>query len=451
MTQALGQPGGHAASHAGRARVGMLLLIEGLAILLALGALAAVFVPSEGRPAALSEAALAPAGLILLLMVALGVYDPDARARYAAMRERLAVACVLGATAAFLGLYLLSPLWISPLYGVASAAAAYGAASAARYASMRSRTLERLQRRVIAVGDSEGFARLDAMPGERRDALRFGLEQAGETDRLMAAVEDLDAGEIVVAVGKRETPLPVKALLDARMAGLRVIDLPAFHERETGRVDLANLYPQRFIFMETSAHTQIGRLLKRGGDIAISAVALVLLSPLLAGAALAVRWGSPGPALYRQTRTGLGGRPFEIVKFRSMRQDAEASGTPQWAGEADPRITKVGAFLRRTRIDELPQLWNVLKGEMSLVGPRPERPYFVEKLSESIPHYAERHRVKPGLTGWAQINYRYGATEHDARVKLEYDLYYMKNASFALDLYILMKTARVVLWPEGVR
>ncbi|WP_018631655.1 TIGR03013 family XrtA/PEP-CTERM system glycosyltransferase [Neomegalonema perideroedes] len=443
MTQAFG--------HMARTRVRTLLTIEGLAILVGVGILAAAFVPSRDRPAAFSEAVFVPTAMILILMVALGVYDPDARARYAAMRERLAVASLFGAAAAYLALYLFSPLWISPLYALAAASVAYGAAAAMRYVVMRSRTLARLQRRLILVGDSEGFARFDAMPGEKRDALRLTLEQAAEPGRLAAEIADLDAGEIVVAASKRETPLPVETLLDARMAGLRVIDLAAFHERETGRVDLANLYPQRFIFMETNAHTQIGRLLKRSGDLIVSGIALILLSPVLAGAALAVRRDSPGPALYRQTRVGLRGEPFEIVKFRSMRVDAEASGQPQWAGEADPRITKVGAFLRRTRIDELPQLWNVLKGEMSLVGPRPERPYFVGKLSETIPHYAERHRVKPGLTGWAQINYRYGATENDARVKLEYDLYYMKNASLALDVYILMKTARVVLWPDGVR
>lgn len=447
----MAQASGPAAGRPQRTRVWSLMALEGLAILLAVWALAAVFAPSSRSPFGLDEAVLAPTIAILLLMTALGVYDPDARARFEAMRERLAVASLIGAAAAFLALYLLSPLWISPLYAIGAASAAYVAAAATRYVVTRSRALERLQRNLVAVGDAEGLARLDAMPGPRRDALRLTLEEAAAPGRLAQIVEDLDAGEIVVAVGRRETPLPVESLLDARMAGLRIIDFTAFRERETGRVDLDNLYPQRFVFMENAAHTRMGRIAKRMGDLAISAAALAVLAPLLGAAALAVRWDSPGPALYRQTRVGLRGAPFEIVKFRSMRMDAEASGAPQWAGEADPRITRVGSFLRRTRIDELPQLWNVLKGEMSLVGPRPERPYFVEKLAESIPHYDERHRVKPGLTGWAQINYRYGATEEDARVKLEYDLYYMKNASLALDLLILMKTARVVLWPEGVR
>ena len=178
---------------------------------------------------------------------------------------------------------------------------------------------------------------------------------------------------------------------------------------------------------------------------------MTLTIPVVMLGALCVILDSRGPAFYRQTRTGLYGAPFDILKLRSMRIDAEVDGKAQWAEQDDPRITRVGRVLRKLRIDELPQLWTVLKGEMSFVGPRPERPTFVDELAKKIPYYAERHVVKPGITGWAQINYPYGASIDDARQKLEYDLYYAKNYSPFLDLLILLQTIRVVLWPEGAR
>ena len=186
-------------------------------------------------------------------------------------------------------------------------------------------------------------------------------------------------------------------------------------------------------------------------DIAASLIVLVVGLPLVIVAGIAVMLDSRGPVFYRQPRVGLFGEPYNILKIRSMRTDAEAAGKAVWAAENDPRITRVGHIIRKLRIDELPQLWCVLKGEMSFVGPRPERPSFVDELERQLPYYAERHMVKPGLTGWAQINYPYGASVEDARVKLEYDLYYAKNYSPFLDLLILLQTVRVVLWPEGAR
>ena len=214
---------------------------------------------------------------------------------------------------------------------------------------------------------------------------------------------------------------------------------------------MENLYPARFIFSRTAGYSRLSREAKRLMDILVSGIALLLLSPILLLTALAIKLDSKGPVLYSQSRVGLMGEPYKIYKFRSMRTDAEANGIAVWAGENDPRITRVGKFVRATRLDELPQVWNILKGEMSLVGPRPERPLFVAQLAESLPYYHERHRVKPGLTGWAQINYRYGASKDDSRMKLRYDLYYAKNFSVFLDVIILMKTIRVVLWPDGVR
>ena len=195
----------------------------------------------------------------------------------------------------------------------------------------------------------------------------------------------------------------------------------------------------------------LSSIFKRMFDVTASAVLLLLSAPVVLLTAIAIKLESRGPAFYRQQRVGLYGQLFYVLKLRSMRQDAEVGGTAVWAEKDDPRITRVGRFIRKTRIDELPQCWSVLKGEMSFVGPRPERPTFVEDLEQKLNYYAERHMVKPGITGWAQINYPYGASVEDARRKLEYDLYYAKNYTPFLDLLILLQTARVILWPEGAR
>ena len=222
-------------------------------------------------------------------------------------------------------------------------------------------------------------------------------------------------------------------------------------ERETGRVDLDTLNPSWLIFSDGfSSGRALSSVAKRLFDIAASGLLLMLTFPLIALFALLVKLDSRGPAFFRQQRIGLYGQPFTLLKLRSMRTDAEAGGA-QWASEDDPRITRLGRFIRKVRIDELPQVWTVLRGRMSFVGPRPEVPQFVEDLENRLPYYAERHMVKPGITGWAQINYPYGASIEDSRRKLEYDLYYAKNYTPFLDLLILLQTLRVVLWPEGAR
>jgi sugar transferase (PEP-CTERM system associated) len=223
-------------------------------------------------------------------------------------------------------------------------------------------------------------------------------------------------------------------------------------ERETGRIDLDSVNPSWLIFSDGfSSGRRLSSAFKRVFDVTSSLILLVLTAPIIAIFALLVRLESPGGAFYRQQRVGLYGEPFDVIKLRSMRADAEAAGTAVWASENDPRITRIGHFIRKVRIDELPQIWSVLKGEMSFVGPRPERPQFVADLETKMPYYAERHMVKPGITGWAQINYPYGASVEDSRHKLEYDLYYAKNYTPFLDVLILLQTLRVVLWPEGVR
>ncbi|MDD5036585.1 MAG: TIGR03013 family PEP-CTERM/XrtA system glycosyltransferase [Methylococcaceae bacterium] len=270
--------------------------------------------------------------------------------------------------------------------------------------------------------------------------------------KLLEYVVAGDIDEIVVAPDDRRGGLAVDDILDCKMAGYEVVDLLTFFEREAGLLRVDSLHPSWLVFSDgfRIAGAQSG--VKRLFDIAASLILLLLVWPIILLTALAIRIesGRGAPILYRQVRVGLAGKHFEVIKFRSMRTDAEQDGKAQWARINDDRVTKVGAFIRKVRIDELPQLFNVLKGEMSFVGPRPERPVFVEKFAETIPYYSERHRVKPGITGWAQLCYPYGSSYQDAIEKLQYDLYYVKNYSLFIDLIIMLQTIEVVLWGRGV-
>ena len=262
----------------------------------------------------------------------------------------------------------------------------------------------------------------------------------------------LGASEVVLALEERRNALPLQDLLRIKTTGVHVNDISSFLERETGRVDLDSVNPSWLIFSDGfSSGRRLSGIAKRLFDVVASAILVALTFPIILLFALLVKLESRGPAVYRQQRVGRYGVPFNVIKLRSMRQDAEAEGKAIWAAEDDPRITRIGWFIRKFRIDELPQTWCVLKGEMSFVGPRPERPEFVVDLEQQLPYFAERHMVKPGITGWAQINYPYGASIDDSRQKLEYDLYYAKNYTPFLDLLILLQTARVILWPDGVR
>jgi sugar transferase (PEP-CTERM system associated) len=263
-----------------------------------------------------------------------------------------------------------------------------------------------------------------------------------------AAIE-VDADLIIVAPDERRG-MNLERLLECKKAGFPVIQYLSFVEREIRRIDLKRMELGWLVYTDGFTFGGLDRFLKRGFDLVVSSVVLFLTAPLILGGMLAIRWEGPGPVLYRQERVTKDGYVFSIMKLRTMRVNAEANGAV-WAAEKDNRITRVGNFLRRARIDELPQLLNILKGEMSFVGPRPERPMFVKELAEKIPLYNERHMVKAGLTGWAQINYPYGASIDDARSKLSYDLYYVKNFSILFDFVILLQTLRVVLWPSGVR
>lgn len=259
----------------------------------------------------------------------------------------------------------------------------------------------------------------------------------------------IDADMVIVAPDERRG-MNLERLLDCKKAGFPVVPYLSFVEREIRRIDLKRMELGWLVYTEGFTFGSLDRFLKRLFDLVVSSMMLLLTAPLVIGGMIAIRLEGPGPVIYRQERVTKDGRTFRIMKLRTMRVDAEKQGAV-WAARKDNRITKVGNFLRRARIDELPQLVNILKGEMSFVGPRPERPVFVKELAEKIPLYNERHMVKAGLTGWAQINYPYGASIDDARSKLSYDLYYVKNFSILFDFVILLQTLRVVLWPSGVR
>ncbi len=265
-------------------------------------------------------------------------------------------------------------------------------------------------------------------------------------------VDRFDVDEIVIAADDRRNSLLVDELLECRLNGVMVSDLAHFVERESGKLRLDIMSPSTLIFTEGFDRGMFRDVIERIFDITGSLVLLVLTSPIMVLTALAIKLedGFRAPVIYRQTRIGKGDRPFSVLKFRSMREDAEKFGA-QWASDDDDRITRVGRVIRKLRIDELPQTINVLRGDMSFVGPRPERPEFVRELSRKLPYYSERHRVKPGITGWAQLNYPYGASERDALEKLQYDMYYAKHHTLLLDLFILIQTVEVVLFGKGAR
>lgn len=297
-----------------------------------------------------------------------------------------------------------------------------------------------LSLRVVGFIDEGVQGRNDSRLAEPRLDLRL----LGTVHDLPALAERYRAARIVVALEDRRGALPIPDLVRLRMMGVEIEDAHTALTALTGRIWLDLVQPSWFIFNSGFHRSRPTLALKRAMDVVFAAAGLVLASPLMALIAVIIRLDSRGPILFRQTRVGLEGRHFQLLKFRSMHENAEENGA-QWAVENDPRLTRVGKWLRKFRLDELPQFVNILRGEMSFVGPRPERPVFVRQLRERIPYYDERHLVRPGLTGWAQVEYRYTSSVEDAARKLEYDLFYLKNMSFAFDLLILLKTMRVVL------
>ena len=270
-------------------------------------------------------------------------------------------------------------------------------------------------------------------------------------DNICNFAEDRDVSNIIVALDEKRGVFPYKELLNCRVRGINVIDGESFYERITGKLLVERINPSWLIFSEGFVKSRISRASKRLVGLFLSTFMLVLLSPLMLLSAVAIKLDSKGPVFFSQERVGEYGKIFVLYKFRSMRADAEEESGPVWATEDDPRITRVGKIIRKLRIDELPQLWNVFKGDMSFSGPRPERPFFVEKLKKTVPYYNERFSVKPGVTGWAQIKYPYGASEEDALEKLKYDLYYIKNMSVVMDLMVIFHTIKIVLLGRGSR
>ena len=302
--------------------------------------------------------------------------------------------------------------------------------------------LHLLTRRVLVLDPEGGQTTVRALRSQQGGLIEF----AGLTSALpsLSRLQRARVDEVVLGPGVALDAGEVSRLGEA---GIKVRSAAWFWERQLRRVDIEQIPPDWFAGL---AGPSRGEGALRVFDIAVSLGLLVLTLPLMLLTALLIRLDSPGTVLYRQERVGLGGKPFTLLKFRSMRADAELRG-PAWAQAKDPRVTRVGQFIRKTRVDELPQLLNVLRGEMSFVGPRPERPHFVEQLAAVIPHYHQRSLVKPGVTGWAQVNYPYGASIEDARMKLSYDLYYVRNRSLLLDVLILIATVRVILFQEGAR
>ncbi|HET6419168.1 MAG TPA: TIGR03013 family XrtA/PEP-CTERM system glycosyltransferase [Geobacteraceae bacterium] len=274
----------------------------------------------------------------------------------------------------------------------------------------------------------------------------------GVGDGFLETVEKEKPHKIVVSVGERRNGgLPLQDLVKCKFSGIQVIDAPSFYEQVSGKILLENITAGWFVFSTGFRHTLLLRFMKKLFDKVLSSAGLVLALPIILPAALLIKITSPGPILFRQVRVGERDRQFVLYKFRTMRADAEKMTGAVWAQKNDPRVTRIGKFLRKTRIDEIPQLYNVLKGDMSFIGPRPERPEFVEKLKEIIPFYSERHFVKPGVTGWAQVKYPYGASVEDAIEKLRYDLYYIKNMSISLDILIILETIKVIIYGRGGR
>jgi len=318
-----------------------------------------------------------------------------------------------------------------------------------------------LRERVYVVGTGERAQRL--VQGLRTRS-ELGVEVVGWSGNVEGALtrESLAAHlielarqrnvhRVIVAMADRRGIIPLQELLQLRLGGVKVEEAASWLEKMSGRIEVEQLYPSWLIFSEGFRFGAGFVLMRRLFSVLSSAVLLLVVLPVIPFVILAIKLDSPGPVLYRQKRVGRGGGTFFCYKFRTMRQDAEADTGPTWAGDDDPRITRVGRFLRASRLDEIPQLWCVLKGDMGFVGPRPERPEFVEWLTKEIPYYPVRHAVRPGITGWAQIRYRYGNTLEDAKEKLQYDLFYIKNASIGLDLLIMFQTIKIVLLGRGAQ
>lgn len=406
--------------------------------------------------------------VVLISLVAMGLYQFHQRLYFSEAVLRVLVGLAFACLALAILFYAYPPLMITR--DIASVAIGYALVLLliSRFFFVRTVDEHIFRRSTLVYGAGDRAASITSI---RRRADRRGFKVVarvaamgdtiiedqgviltGEKSITDIAIEK-GAEEIVVAMDDRRGNLPVRELLDARLKGIDVIDLLEFLERETGKIRVDLVSPGWLIFSPGFRRSRVRQFAKRALDLIVSGSLLLVAWPIMPLVALAIKIedGISAPVLYRQRRVGRGNINFDVLKFRSMREDAEKDGKAVWASRNDARVTKVGNFLRNTRLDELPQVFNVLRGQMSIVGPRPERPEFVRKLQETIPYYSERHVVKPGVTGWAQLKYTYGASEEDAIEKLQYDLYYIKNQTMFLDILIILQTVEVVLWGKGAR
>ena len=402
---------------------------------------------------------------IVLGMTAMGLYHRDQRPQPSAIMLRLALSFVCGFVVMGTVYLLIPDLMVGGAIFATALVCSFVSIASCRLICVVGDEADRRQR-VLVLGIGERARQIDNLKrgADQVSADVIGFVDLGCDERLVgndrifalgqrslrALAEELDVQQIVVATDDRRKGLPVDDILECKMYGIHIMEAADFYERQLGKIRIDTLHPSNVIFADGFTQAVIRSTEKRVMDLIFSAVMLIATLPIMALTAIAIYCETGAPILYRQERVGRRGRAFTLLKFRSMRQDAEANGAV-WALQNDMRVTRVGSFIRRARIDELAQLINVLKGDMSFVGPRPERPQFVAELSKSIPYYDLRHYVKPGITGWAQILYPYGASINDAREKLQYDLYYLKNYSIFLDINILLQTIQVILWRKGAR
>ena len=460
-------------SHYVAAKLMLLLVLEALVLMLAVGLGFAFHRSGSAAALAGSEAALLPpaaafAFSMLIVMNSMGLYQLDFWRDESSIRMRLIAAGLFGFGLMLLLMHLVPSLYLGPDGLAITVIAALAGTALVRFALYKWDSVVAFKPRVLVLGTGSRVMRFAELAQRNYNHVTVGYVALPSSaqhfvplprvlslapgESLASVVGKHGINEIVVAIRERRGGgFPVHELLECRVKGIKVTELSTFFEREYQQVLLDSLNASWIVlgggFREGFFRTWVKRLF----DLTVSTMLLLLTLPVMVLAVLCILLESGFPVLYRQERVGQSGRIFTIYKLRSMKDDAERDGTPQWATANDDRTTRVGRIIRKLRIDELPQLINVLKGEMSFVGPRPERPFFVDKLMKQVPYYALRHSVKPGITGWAQVRYHYGASLDDAVEKLQYDLYYVKNHTLFLDLVVLIATVEVVLWNKGAR
>jgi sugar transferase (PEP-CTERM system associated) len=422
---------------------------------------------SDNGGAVLSQPFVFAFGMVII-MSGMGLYQTDLWNNTLSVRLRVVIAFAVAFAVVGLVAYLMPKLYPGlVVVGAMTIALALTGSLCVRALFYRWQHLGAFKSRVLVLGTGSRVATLAefAQRNANHEVVGYVATQPGRHyvpsplvvptapgDSLLSIAERHAVQKIVVGVrDRRGGGFPVQELLECRMKGIEVVELSTFFEREYRQVMLESLNPSWMVLGDGFRQGFFKNMKKRLFDLIVSIVLLLVSLPVLLLAVICIYLEGGLPVLYRQQRVGRGGRAFTLYKLRTMRMDAESNETPQWAAANDDRTTRVGRFLRKTRIDELPQIFNVLKGEMSLIGPRPERPVFVNQLVKQVPFYALRHSVKPGITGWAQVRYSYGASVDDAVEKLQHDLYYVKNNSLFLDIMILLATVEVVLWGKGAR